>query len=118
MYPQAVLFGLDNTLTHRQRSIEAYAALFARHYEAHLGINALHLISSVISAQDNGGYLAVDSAQATIKDAVAAGLRGELDWLTSVPAAELAIHWADHFPTQSIEMPGATRSSKRWSNGA
>lgn len=107
MHPQAVFFDLDNTLTHRLRSIESYASLFARHYAAQLGRNVQALIAQVIAEQDNGGYLPADSVYGNIRTAVASALRDRLQWRTPVPMAELAHHWLEHFPTQAVEMPGA-----------
>lgn len=108
MQPHVVFFDLDNTLTHRLRSIEAYAGLFARHFATHLGLNAQPLIAQVIADQDNGGYLPPDSAHPNIRTAVAVFLHDRLRWRTPVPVAELADHWFEHFPTQSLEMPGAS----------
>lgn len=108
MQPHVVFFDLDNTLTHRLHSIEAYAGLFARHFATHLGLNARPLIAQVIADQDNGGYLPPDSIHPNIRTAVAVSLRDRLQWRTPVPVAELADHWFEHFPTQSVEMPGAS----------
>jgi putative hydrolase of the HAD superfamily len=108
MQPHVVFFDLDNTLTHRLRSIEAYSGLFASHFATHLGVNAQSLIAQVIADQDNGGYLPPDSVQPNIRTAVAVSLHERLRWRTPVPVAELADHWFEHFPTQSVEMPGAS----------
>lgn len=108
MQPHVVFFDLDNTLTHRLRSIVAYAGLFARHFATQLGLNAQSLIAQVIADQDNGGYLPPDSTHPNIRTAVAVSLHDRLQWRTPVPVAELADHWFEHFPTQSVEMPGAS----------
>ncbi len=107
MLPKAVLFDLDNTLTHRQRSTESYASLFARHYAADLSTNTPSFITDLISKQDNGGYLSAESVHTAIREAVAFALASQLNWHKPVSLSELASHWANHFPTQAIEMPGA-----------
>ncbi|UZJ58086.1 HAD family hydrolase [Pseudomonas sp. KU26590] len=107
MQIRAVLFDLDNTLVHRRQSIEAYAEVFVREYASHLGTHDFALIADLIAAQDNGGYLPTDSPYPNIRTAVATALGERLQWRLSVDVPELAAHWVEHFPAQTIEMPGA-----------
>lgn len=107
MHIRAVLFDLDNTLVHRRQSIDAYAEVFVREYASHLGSHDLALIADLIAAQDNGGYLSADSPHPTIRMAVASALVERLQWRLPVDVAELAAHWVELFPAQTVEMPGA-----------
>lgn len=105
--PKAVLFDLDNTLVHRRHSIDAYADVFVRHYASHLNIDDPALVAELIASQDNGGYLPADSPHPNIRTAVATALRELLPWRNAVDDAEMAAHWLEHFPAQTVEMPGA-----------
>lgn len=107
MHIRAVLFDLDNTLAHRRRSIGAYAEVLVRHYANHLGTNDLAHVADLIAAQDNGGYLPTDSPHPNIRTAVATTLGERLQWRLPVDVSELAAHWVEHFPAQTVEMPGA-----------
>lgn len=104
---RAVLFDLDNTLAHRRHSIGAYAKVLVRHYANHLGTNDLPQVADLIAAQDKGGYLPADSPHPNIRTAVATALVERLQWRDHVEVSELAAHWVEHFPAQTVEMPGA-----------
>ncbi|GEM_PF-5039667 len=117
MHAQAVFFDLDNTLTHRLRSIESYASLFAQHYAAQLGRNVQALIAQVIAEQDNGGYLPADSVHGNIRTAVASALRDRLQWRTPVPMADLrTIGWSISRPKR-WRCQAPTALSKHWWRG-
>ncbi len=53
---QAILFDLDNTLTHRDQSVEAYSYYLAQYYQRHLGEVDVMQIKAIINRIDNGGY--------------------------------------------------------------
>lgn len=107
MQIRAVLFDLDNTLVHRRQSIDAYAKVFVREYASHLSTHDFALIADLIAAQDNGGYLPTDSPYPNIRTAVATALGERLQWQLPVDVSEVAAHWVEHFPAQTVEMPGA-----------
>lgn len=104
---QAVLFDLDNTLVHRRQSIDAYAGVFVRGYASDLRTHDFTFIADLIAAQDNGGYLPSDSPYPSIRTAVATALNEHLQWRRPADVSELAAHWVEHFPAQTVEMPGA-----------
>ena len=53
---RAVLFDLDNTLTHRDQSILAYSQHLANTYQQQLQQAEISQIQSIIRRIDNGGY--------------------------------------------------------------
>jgi putative hydrolase of the HAD superfamily len=105
---QAVLFDLDNTLTHRDLSIASYAGRFAQDFDARLVDSDAATIAALIIERDNGGYGVKGSIFPTVRDDVAAALAARLRWRVGPVHDELVAHWFAHFPTHSIEMPGAS----------
>ena len=113
--PKAVLFDLDNTLTHRGSSIERYAQRFLAHFH-----DALHATSStqlvqLINATDNGGYLPPDSPFSSIREAIGQTLSRRLPWRLETTPAFLSAHWVEFFPSATTPMPGASRLIQRLS---
>ena len=53
----AIYFDLDNTLTDRNASIDAFAKRFIAHFSNELSITNVDKVSQIIREQDNGGYL-------------------------------------------------------------
>jgi len=105
---QGILFDLDNTLSHRGLSIASYARRFAQDFANRLEDADGALVARLIDERDNGGYGVKDSPFHTVRDDISSALATRLRW-RAVPAhAELVDHWFAHFPTQSVEMPGAT----------
>lgn len=109
MIPRAVLFDLDNTLVHRAQSITSYANRFVSAFRDRLDRGSQSLVSTTIIQQDNGGYLAANSAFKTIKDAVSCTLSSRLAWRTPATTEEIKVHWTTHFPSHAIEMSGASQ---------
>jgi putative hydrolase of the HAD superfamily len=106
--PRGILFDLDNTLAHRGLSIAAYARRFAGDFADRLEEADHARIARLIDERDNGGYGVKDSPFPTVRDDVSSALATRLSW-RAVPAhADLVDHWFACFPTQSVEMPGAT----------
>ena len=56
MVIQAVLFDLDNTLTHRDLSIEAYSRYLHQAYAHSLAHDQVTAITAIIKHIDQGGY--------------------------------------------------------------
>jgi len=109
MIPRAVLFDLDNTLVHRAQSITSYANRFVADFKDRLDQVSESLVSTTILQQDNGGYLAANSAFKSIKDAISFTLSRRLAWRTPATPDEIKVHWARHFPSHAIEMSGASQ---------
>jgi putative hydrolase of the HAD superfamily len=103
-----VLFDLDNTLAHRGLSIEAYARRLAIDFGPRLVDAPAGAIAALIDARDNGGYGVPGSPFPNVRDDVADALLTRLGWHDLPSVDELTAHWFAHFPTCSVEMPGAT----------
>jgi putative hydrolase of the HAD superfamily len=104
---RGVLFDLDNTLVHRNRSIARYAERFVADFSEQLEATSSAHVARAIELQDNGGYLPHDSEFLTIKDAVAHALTNDLSWKISAKSEEIADHWSSFFPQCAVEMDGA-----------
>ena len=53
---RAVLFDLDNTLTHRGRSVAAFSQSLVDYYQSQLNCVDVEQIESIVNRIDNGGY--------------------------------------------------------------
>lgn len=106
--PKAVLFDLDNTLTHRGLSIERYAQLFLSQFNDALRRHDPQQVLQLLKDTDNGGYLASSSEFSSIRDAIGQTLSRHLAWRSAKAPEELSAHWVNHFPAASVEMPGAS----------
>ncbi|MCJ8336844.1 MAG: HAD family hydrolase [Pseudomonadales bacterium] len=106
---KALYFDLDNTLIHRQRSIERYAAVFVECFADRLETVSASRIARIIKKVDNGGYPIAGSAYNSIKQAVAAHLYRELRDSAEVDKSVLLAHWIEYFPKCSVPMPGANQ---------
>lgn len=107
MYPRAILFDLDNTLTHRALSIRRYAEQFMAEFGEHIRPATLDDITQLILQEDSGGYLSPQSAFASIREAVGHILASQLPWRVPQAAQVLVEHWVSHFPGAAVQMPGA-----------
>ncbi len=110
---QGVLFDLDNTLAHRGLSIASYARRFTQDFGNRLEDADCALVARLIDERDNGGYGVAGSPFPTVRDDVSATLSTRLLWRVVPAHADLVDHWFTHFPTQSVEMPGATALIER-----
>ncbi len=105
---RGVLFDLDNTLVHRDRSIAHYAQRLADDYALRMAPTLSDTIATLIVERDGGGYGVSGSTFPTVRDDVTSALLTRLPWHDAPPADELIAHWFAHFPGSSVEMPGAT----------
>lgn len=105
---KAVLFDLDNTLTHRAQSIEQYSQFLCQYYEPQLtSATPLH-VSQIIRSIDQGGY--PDPTQLThpsIAASVAHALLQQLKWQNAQTLQELTTFWFEQFALNSVAMAGA-----------
>ena len=105
---QAVLFDLDNTLTHRGQSIGAYSQFLAQRYAAQLLEMDLPKIQRIINRIDNGGYPKKEElTHPSIGASVAYALLQELHWKTVPDLKELSAFWFEYFGRHAVAMPGA-----------
>jgi putative hydrolase of the HAD superfamily len=102
----AILFDLDNTLTHRQATIRQYAQRFAIDFDADLHACSYEAICRILVATDHGGYLPKDSPYTHIKHAIADQLLQQLSWKNAPTPEALIEHRAIHFPASAVPMPG------------
>lgn len=108
MQIQAVLFDLDNTLTHRDQSVQAYSRHLVEHYQNNIQPDALDTVINIIRRIDNGGYPKPELlTHASIAASVGYALQQQLNW-NSMPELEALIaFWFRHFARLAVAMPGA-----------
>ncbi|TCH63179.1 HAD family hydrolase [Acinetobacter sp. ANC 4862] len=105
---RAVLFDLDNTLTHRDQSILAYSQHLARTYQYHLLHAEISQIQLIIRRIDNGGYPKKELlTHPSIAASVAYALQQELTWKNLPDLEELSQFWFQQFGLSAVAMPGA-----------
>ena len=105
---RAVLFDLDNTLTHRDQSIAAYSRHLADHYQHQLQHDESNLIQSIIRRIDHGGYPKKEYlTHPSIAASVAYALQQELSWNSLPDLDELSQFWFQQFGLSAVAMPGA-----------
>ncbi|WP_180092237.1 MULTISPECIES: HAD family hydrolase [unclassified Acinetobacter] len=105
---RAVLFDLDNTLTHRDHSVQAYTQYLAESYQSTLVEVDLVQIKRIINRIDNGGYPKKELlTHPSIGASVAYALQTELSWIHQPDFDELTQFWFQHFGQFAVAMPGA-----------
>lgn len=105
---RAVLFDLDNTLTHRDQSILAYSQHLAQTYQQQLQHAEISQIQSIIRRIDNGGYPKKELlTHPSIAASVAYALQQELNWNSLPDFEELTQFWFQQFGLSAVAMPGA-----------
>jgi putative hydrolase of the HAD superfamily len=109
MHIRAILFDLDNTLTHRDHSIRAYSRQLLQHYQqAWAEPPSLAQLETLIRRIDNGGY--PDLAQLThpsIAASVGYALQQQLSWQQCPSLEELTAFWFSQFARCAVLMPDA-----------
>lgn len=105
---RAIIFDLDNTLTHRNQTIEKYSDYLVKHFNLENSLQNLIKIRSIIHQIDNGGYPHKTLlTHSSIAASVANVLINSLDW-QSVPSIQyLTDFWFEYFPKHAVEMPQA-----------
>ena len=106
---RAVLFDLDNTLTHRDQSIAAYSQYLADHYQHQLQQGDSNQIQSIIRRIDHGGYPKEYLTHPSIAASVAYALQQELRWHSLPNLDELSQFWFQQFGLSAVAMPGAKK---------
>lgn len=105
---RAVLFDLDNTLTHRDQSILAYSQHLAHTYQQQLQHDQISQIPSIIRRIDNGGYPKKELlTHPSIAASVGYALQQELTWSSLPDLDELTQFWFQQFGLSAVAMPGA-----------
>lgn len=105
---RAVIFDLDNTLTHRDLSVQHYAAYFSKRYASALVTAQIEQIIAIIRRIDNGGYPQKQYlTHKSIAASVAAALREELEWFIVPTLEELTEFWFANFGQCAVVMPKA-----------
>lgn len=111
MVIKAVLFDLDNTLTHRDQSVQVYSSHLLKYFNAQIKEND-HLTLSrtieIIRRIDNGGYPKKEFlTHPSIAASVAHALIEELNWKQSPSVEILTEFWFEKFGLSAVAMPGA-----------
>lgn len=105
---QAVLFDLDNTLTHRDLTTQAYSRYLAEYYAPALKQVEPDKIIEIVRRIDNGGYPKKELlTHGSIGASAAYALLQELSWLNPPSIDELAQFWFSQFGRFAVEMPAA-----------
>ncbi|MCO8112646.1 HAD family hydrolase [Acinetobacter lwoffii] len=105
---QAVLFDLDNTLTHRDLTTQAYSRYLAEYYAPTLKQVESDKIIEIVRRIDNGGYPKKELlTHGSIGASAAYALLQELSWLNPPTIDELAQFWFSQFGRFAVEMPAA-----------
>lgn len=105
---QAVLFDLDNTLTHRDLTTQAYSRYLAEYYAPALKQVESDKIIEIVRRIDNGGYPKKELlTHGSIGASAAHALLQELSWLNPPSIEELAQFWFSQFGRFAVEMPAA-----------
>ncbi len=105
---QAIIFDLDNTLTHRDLSVQAYSRHLTAHYNAHLIQADIAKVTEIVRRIDNGGYPQKELlTHGSIGASAAYALLQELSWLSPPSIDELAQFWFSQFGRFAVEMPQA-----------
>ncbi len=105
---QAVLFDLDNTLTHRDLTAQAYSRYLAEYYASAFAQVEPEKIIEIVRRIDNGGYPKKELlTHGSIGASAAYALLQELSWLNPPSIDELAQFWFSQFGRCAVEMPDA-----------
>jgi len=111
---RAVLFDLDNTLTHRDQSIHRYAICLLEYYQEYLMNSNINQIIEVIRRIDNGGYPKKELlTYPSIGESIAYVLLQELEWHNAPSLKELTQFWAEQFAKNAVSMADAEELLKR-----
>jgi putative hydrolase of the HAD superfamily len=111
---RAVLFDLDNTLTHRDLTAQAYSRYLAEYYAPALAQVEPEKIIEIVRRIDNGGYPKKELlTHGSIGASAAYALLQELSWLNPPSIDELAQFWFLQFGRFAVEMPEAEQVLKQ-----
>lgn len=108
---QAVLFDLDNTLTHRGRSVATFSQSLAKSYHSQLKAVDVDQIEAIVNRIDNGGYpLKEYLTHPSIAASVAHALLQELNWYAPPYLEDLSNFWFAQFGRSAVAMPEAEQT--------
>lgn len=112
---KAIFFDLDNTLTHRDLTVQAFSRHLFKYYQSNLNLAENHdpeiyieKIIDIVRRIDNGGYPKKEVlTHPSIGASVAYALIQELDWLKAPNLDDLAQFWFQQFGLCAVAMDGA-----------
>lgn len=105
---QAVIFDLDNTLTHRDQSIVVYAQRFLHDFSHYLTRFELEKTVHIIRYIDNGGYPKKERlTHPSIAASVGQALTEALVWNRLPDLDEITQYWFQQFGMAAVAMQGA-----------
>lgn len=108
---KAILFDLDNTLTHRDQSIQAYSRHVLRHFTPDLvesDNQSYDKTVALIRRIDNGGYPKKEHlTHPSIAASVGHAMLQELEWSHPPSLEVLTQFWFEQFGLSAVAMQGA-----------
>lgn len=119
---QAVLFDLDNTLTHRDQSVQAYSRHLYQSFQSNLASSdsaqtieqVISQITEIVRRIDNGGYPKKELlTHGSIGASVAYALLQELSWSNPPEIDVLTEFWFSQFGASAVAMTGALELLQR-----
>ena len=99
--PRAVLFDLDDTLTHRRASVARFATRFAQDFASHLHPLGVDALCTVIESVDADGYRPRPEFVALLDRALA--------WVQMPDENTLLTYWQSVFPQCCVARAGTQR---------
>lgn len=103
---QAIIFDLDNTLTHRDLSTQSYSLHFSQHYANALKQIDVSKITDIVRRIDHGGYPKKELlTHGSIGASIAHALLVECEWITKPNPDELTAFWFKGFGQCAVPMP-------------
>jgi putative hydrolase of the HAD superfamily len=97
--PLAILFDLDETLTDRPRSLEAWAGRFAADFAGRIGSPPVADLVALVHAKDRHGYRP--------REHMLADLLAALPWTSAPTVDDLLAYWDATFPACCVASDGA-----------
>ncbi|SEL85145.1 putative hydrolase of the HAD superfamily [Acinetobacter sp. DSM 11652] len=117
---QAVIFDLDNTLTHRDLSVQTFSRALFNTYKQQIDQSASSAQAEILETIryiDHGGYPIRERMTApTIGGSVAHALLNQLKWKKAPELDELSDYWFNQFGLNAVMMPNAIQTLDRLKN--
>ena len=103
---RAVIFDLDNTLTHRDLTVQAYTRYLTQHFSEQLLPQQEQQLLAIIRRIDRGGYpIKEQLTHGSIGASVAYAMQQELTWHQVPDLDVLTAFWFEKFGACAVAMP-------------
>jgi len=105
---KVIAFDLDNTLTHRDKTIEKYSEYLVQQFDLENNLENLSKVQNIIRKIDNGGYPKKELlTHSSIAASVAYSIINSFEWQKQPDLPTMTNFWFEHFPKLAVEMPEA-----------